>query len=102
MNRAIEGGWPGSLALGDPGDREPRPDHSRVTDVPAASPTTTPVRHHHPLLTALSLKEVKDPRLPLRVSKGRYFRIGDNTLRTLARGRMTAFRSSEGGVYCVQ
>src|ERR1019366_1086195 len=38
VNRATEGGCPGSLAFGDPGDREPQPDHSRISDVPVVSP----------------------------------------------------------------
>src|ERR1035441_7519716 len=37
VNRATEGGCPGSLAFGDPGDREPQPDHSRISDVPVVS-----------------------------------------------------------------
>jgi hypothetical protein len=40
VNRATEGGCPGSLAFGDPGDREPQPDHSRISDVPVVSPAT--------------------------------------------------------------
>ena len=31
-------GCPGSLALGDPGDHEPQPDHSQTSDVPVVFP----------------------------------------------------------------
>jgi hypothetical protein len=42
VNRATEGGCPGSLAFGDPGDREPQPDHSPISDVPVVSPPIRP------------------------------------------------------------
>ena len=39
VNRATEGGRPGFLArVGDPGDREHQPDHSRLSAVPVVSP----------------------------------------------------------------
>jgi hypothetical protein len=40
VNRATEGGCPGSLAFGDPGDREPQPDHFQISAVPVESPPT--------------------------------------------------------------
>src|ERR1019366_8603099 len=43
VNRPTEAGCPGSLAFGDPGDREPQPDHSRISDVPVVSPARCPI-----------------------------------------------------------
>jgi hypothetical protein len=41
VNRATEGGCPGSLAFGDPGNRETQPDHSQISDVPVKPPVRT-------------------------------------------------------------
>ena len=57
VNRATEGGCPGSLAFGDPGDREPQPDHSQISDVPVVSPAIrTEPRFSGAIFSAISYK----------------------------------------------